>query len=134
MARSTAHLKKHQFKKGAPSANPNGGRAHNPVTKALRNLTIESYREVIELVLTGNLKDLKALAENPDTPVIKVGVATAIMTAITKGDADVIEKFVSRLVGKIPDEINVKGSLNTTVALIDPKKLKQAWDELNTDV
>ena len=124
-----------QFKKGQ-SGNPEGGRAHNPAIKALKNLTVETYREVIELVLTGNLAQLKAMAEHPETSALQVGIATAFMKAIQSGDYSVIERIAERIVGKIPDELNVR-STNTNANLntaIDKAKLKAAMAELEKDV
>lgn len=128
-------LDKHVFKKGQ-SGNPEGGRAHNPAIKALGKLTLETYREVIELVLKGKLTDLKKMIEDPNTPAIQVGVATAFLKAIKNGDYNVIEQIASRIVGKIPDEINlnsrnVNANLNAT---IDKVKLKAAYEELEKDV
>jgi hypothetical protein len=126
---------KYKFKKGV-SGNPNGARAHNPAVKALKKLTLETYREVVELVLTGNLTDLKAMAEDPATPAVQVGIATAFMKAIKEGDYGVIERIAERIIGKIPDELkvtsnNVNANLNAT---IDKEKLKAAYDELEKDV
>ncbi len=134
MPKTAAHLKKHQFKKGE-SGNPKGS-VPNPALRALRRLTQETYREVIELVLTGNLTDLKKMAENPETPAIQVGVAAAFMKAIKNGDYAVIERIAERIVGKIPDVINVNSNNNTSLALgvIDREKLKTAFAKLESDV
>jgi hypothetical protein len=136
MPKSADHLKKHRFKKGAPSPNPLGAKLQDPAKRALRKLTIETYREVIELVLTGNLTELKALAEDPKTPAIQVGVATAFMKAIKNGDYDIIERIAERIVGKIPDELkvtsnNLNANLNST---IDQQKLRAALEQLEQDV
>lgn len=129
------NLAKHTFKKGQ-SGNPDGARAHNPAIKALKNITLESFREVIELVLKGNLRELKAMAEDPETSALQVGVATAFMKAIKTGDYNVIEQIASRIVGKIPDEINVNAkNLNTNLnTVIDKDKLKKALADLEADV
>lgn len=125
----------YMFKKGK-SGNPEGARAHNPITKALKNLTIETYREVIEAVCTGNVANLKRMVEDPRTPALQVGVATAFMKAIKSGDYAVIERIAERIVGKIPDELkvtsqNVNANLN---ASIDKQKLKAALEQLEKDV
>ncbi len=65
--------------------NPEGGRAMNPLVKALRRLTLDSYREVIELALDSNVDALKALVANKETPAIQVGIATSLLRAISKG-------------------------------------------------
>lgn len=124
-----------QFKKGKV-ANPEGGRTHNPATRALKNLTVESYREVIELVLTGRVQDLRAMAENPETPAIQVAVATSFLRAIREGDYTIVERIAERLVGKIPDEINLR-ALNVNANLnakVDKDMLKAAMAALDDDV
>lgn len=134
MANKNAKPPKHaQFKKGQ-SGNPAGGRLHNPVTKALKNLTIETYREVIQLVLTGNVAAIKAMVEHPSTPAIQVGIATAFMKAIKNGDYAVIERIAERIVGKIPDELKVTSNNTNLVGTIDPTKLKAALAKLDEEV
>lgn len=122
-----------RWKKGQ-TGNPEGGRAHDPVTKALRKLTLPIYREVIELVMTGNLNDLKAMVEDPATPAVQVGIATSLLKAIKAGDYIIIERIAERIIGKIPDELNVRSN-NTNVELVlDKEKLKKAIADLEADV
>lgn len=115
MPKTAKHLKKHQWKSGE-SGNPNGRPVLTKEQRAFRALTIESYREVIEMVLSGNLDELKAFAEDKTTPVLQVGVATAILKAIRNGDASVLEMFAARIIGKIPDVINVNNTNVSTKA------------------
>jgi hypothetical protein len=126
-----------RFKKGN-KANPLGGNAHNPAVRAMKTLTLEVLREVIEVALTGTLADLKALAENPSTPAVQVGVATAIMKSIKSGDPTVLERFCERLVGKIPDKIEINSvnnsNVNQQVTVIDQVALKTAMIKLQGDV
>lgn len=126
-----------RFKKGK-SGNPQGGRAHNPAIKALKKLTVDTYREVIELVLEGRVADLKAMAEHPDTPAIQVGIAVSFLKAIKNGDYSVIERIAERIVGKIPDVVNVNSqvnaNVNAAVRIIDKVALKAAMDELEEEV
>lgn len=127
----------YKFKPGQ-SGNPNGGRAHNPAVKALSKLTVETYREVIELVLTGNLQAIQDMIKDPNTVAIQVGVATAFMKAIRNGDYDVIERIAQRIVGKIPDQINIhsqNANTNTNLhGVIDREKLKAAMKLIDDDV
>lgn len=131
MPKTTKHLKAHQFKKGQ-SGNPEGARAHNPVTKALKKLTIETYREVIELIMTGTIKDLEALAKSETAPAVQIGIAMSLAKAIKNGDIHTIERLAERIVGKIPDELNV--NRKTTVEVIDKEMLKKAMAEIEADV
>lgn len=125
-----------QFKKGN-KANPLGGNAHNPALKALKKLTVDTYREVIELVLQGKVDDLKAMAQNPDTPAVQVGIAVSFLKAIKNGDYNVIERIAERIVGKIPDVIHmnsqVTASINAQIKTIDPVALRAAMDKLKQD-
>lgn len=125
----------YKFKPGV-SGNPKGRPPLNPIQRALKNLTIASYREVIEAVCTGNLDNLKDMMENPKTSALQVGVARAFMKAIQAGDYSVIERIAERIVGKIPDELNVT-STNRNANLnanIDQEKLKAALAQLEKDV
>lgn len=128
---------RNRFKKGQ-SGNPQGSRLHNPAIRALRKLTVETYREVIELVLQGKVSDLQEMAKNPDTPAVQVGIAVAFLKAIKNGDYDVIERIAERIVGKIPEVVTVNSTLNAKVAaavgVIDPAALRTALDELERDV
>lgn len=135
MPKTTAHLKKHQFKKGT-TGNPQGARLHNPAIKALTKLTVETYREVIEIVMKGTLKDLKAMAEHPQTSALQVGIAASFIKAIQAGDYNVIERIAERIIGKIPDELNVNSTSNTNlkVGALDREKLRAAMKQLATDV
>lgn len=114
--------------------NPEGGRSHNPAIRALRNLTLEQYREVIEKVLTGNVAELQAMIKNPRTTAIQVGVAACFLKAIKDGDFHIIEKIAERIVGKVPDVLNVNSKNATVVAKVDQAKLKAALEALEDDV
>lgn len=130
-----AHLKEHRFKAGN-KANPQGAKAHNKAILAARRLTLDTYREVIELVLQGNVDDLKAMATDKDTPALQVGIAVAFLKAIKNGDYNVIERIAERIVGKIPDQLNVTANNNSTlnIGMIDQTKLRAALIELEQNV
>lgn len=126
---------KHSRWKKGKSGNPEGGRAHNPALKALRKITIESYREIIELVLTSDVRAIKAIAEDPKSTGLQVGIAVAFLKAIKNGDYTVIERIAERIVGKIPDEIKIAPlSINQKVSVIDKTALYKAMLELEDEV
>lgn len=135
--RKTNQPPKHtQFKKGQ-SGNPEGGRLHNPITKALKNLTVESYREVIEKVCTGNIAELQRMIEDPSTSALQVGVARAFVKAMQAGDYQTIERIAERIVGKIPDELNVISknmNANINSKPVDRKEVIDILKKLEGDV
>lgn len=111
--------KEHRIKKGQV-LNPEGGRSGNPALRALRKLTVETYREVIELALSSNIAALKKVAEDPNTAAVQVGVAVALIKAIQKGDWTVINAIAERIVGKIPDKLEVKGEVGPRIIVTLP--------------
>lgn len=124
----------YKFKPGQ-SGNPKGRPPLNPIQRALKNLTVETYRDVIQAVCTGNLDNLKAMVEDPSISALQVGVARAFLKAMQAGDYAVIERIAERIVGKIPDELkvsssNVNANLNAT---IDKEKLKAALEHLEQE-
>ncbi len=125
----------YKFKPGV-SGNPKGRPPLNPIQRALKELTVETYRKVIETVCTGNIDNLRQMVEDPRTSALQVGVATAFMKALKAGDYATIERIAERIVGKIPDELKVS-SANTNTNLntsIDKSKLKAALAELENEV
>lgn len=95
--------------------NPRGGQAHNPLVKAIKNLTVDSYREVVEIIMTENIEAIRAIIEDPKSPAFKVGIATSLMKAIKNGDYHVIERIAERIIGKIPETLNVNTNYHANI-------------------
>lgn len=127
-------MKATQFKPGQ-TGNPNG---RPPLTKGqrvLRDLTLPIYTDVLKAVLMGNLTEIKAMITDPESPGIRIGVATAFLKAIKDGDYAVIERIAERIIGKIPDTLNITSSnVSNTVIAIDETLLKAALAKLEADV
>ncbi len=131
-AKSLANLRPQ--KKGEKGHNPIGARAHNPALRALKKLTIETYREVIELALTSNRQALYELAEHPDTPAVQVGVARAMMKAIDHGDFSLVEQLAIRIVGKVPEVVNINSNNQTSLDVVDRTRMRVAMKEIESEV
>lgn len=126
-----------QFKKGQ-SGNPLGGKLHNPIKRALKNLTVDTYREVIELVCQNDIDALEEMSESRTITALQVGVARAFLKAMRDGDYGTIERIAERIVGKIPDKLEVTGdnvnrNLNVNAEVSD-EILKHALAKLRDDV
>jgi hypothetical protein len=93
--------------------NPLGGRAHDPHLKVLRSFTNEYMKEILELAVMNNIEGLKAIITNQDSPAIQVGIARALVEAIRHGDWTTLEKIVERLIGKVPDRLQVQAQVQT---------------------
>lgn len=126
-----------QFKKGQ-SGNPEGGRLHKKtVDLKLRKLTIETYREIIELVLAGDRDELIERAKDSKTPALEAGIITSVLKAIKNGDYSVIERIAERIIGKIPDVVKVQSTnMNVDGANlpVDMEAVKAAIKKFEEDV
>lgn len=131
-----ANIEPFKWKKGQ-SGNPKG-RPLNPIPRALKELTIESYRNVIECVCAGNIDNLQAMISDPKVSVLQVGIAQAVLNALRAGDYAVIERIAERIVGKIPEELNLNSknqNLNLNVnKVIDETKMRAAFLKMRDDV
>lgn len=128
--------KQYQFKPGV-SGNPEGARIRkpDPIGKALKNLTIESFRKVVEAVCTGNIDNLKAMVADPNNSALQVGVARAFLKALKNGDYGTIERIAERIIGKIPDELNVNSHVNANLNVeIKKEKVRAIIAELESEV
>lgn len=122
--------------------NPKGVHSHGPITQMLANLkkfTLDEYRVVIEQTLMGNLASLEKIvkeskAEDSPTSALQVGVATSILKAISRGDHTVFEALASRIIGKIPDKLEVNAGITVKLDLNDKGRLKAMIAKLRADV
>jgi hypothetical protein len=87
--------------------NPNGGRAHNGLKAQLKKLTTKELSDMIELVMTKPVSELQKIAMNPNEISLKVGIASAMVRMINKGDFETLEKMLQRVVGKVKDEVDL---------------------------
>lgn len=132
-------MKATQFKPGQ-SGNPKGRVPLTEGQRALRNLTLSVYQDVLKAVLMGNLAEIKAMVTDPNSPGVRIGVATAFLKAIKEGDYAVIERIAERIIGKIPETINLNTSGSSVTAAVDPMTpegqliLKAALAKLEADV
>lgn len=87
--------------------NPNGARAHNGLKAQLKKLTTKELADMIELVMTKPVSELQKIAQNPQEISLKVGIASAMVRMINKGDFDTLERMLQRVVGKVKDEVDL---------------------------
>ena len=88
-----------QFKKGQ-SGNPEGGRKHDPIRRAVKTLTLKEIVEVLNDVLQSRVKDLENELKDPEIPLAKLIVGKAALRASKKGDIKLFNTLVEPVVGK----------------------------------
>ena len=95
----------HWWKPGQ-SGNPNGGRAHDPALKAVRKMTKDELAKTAQLVLDGDYDTLVALANDRSASVLTQMFASVCLRIIYKGDMAAFDAFLSRIIGKVKDELD----------------------------
>jgi len=101
------------FKKGQV-ANPKGAAAHK--VYQFKKLNKEVVRNIVDIVTTGNVKELQKIVNNPDAPALLVAFASCMIKMINKGDINGIETMIQRVVGKVKDEVDVTSNGQTMPA------------------
>lgn len=137
MPRTTKHLESTKWKKGQ-SGNLEGARAHNPVMKALKNISRKEFSEIIEVALKYDVTTLQKYAEDKTLSTIQMGVVRALTKAALKGEWSVFKDIVEQLVGKNPDVVNVTTvnttTVNAAIAQVTDEDLKKRIEKLKNDV
>jgi hypothetical protein len=95
-----------RFKKGQ-SGNP-GGKPKVPddIKEARKLNQIELERAINRLIWLPRA-ELKALIENPETPMFEMMLASIVAQAAQKGDQSRLEFILMRVIGKVKDQLEV---------------------------
>lgn len=126
-----------RFKKGQ-SGNPGGKIPDSPELKRLKNLTREELANIGNLVIAGDLKAIKKIKDNPNSPALRAMIASVALRVIGKGDMHSLDILLNRLVGKVKDELEVSGSTGPLIQLSMPSNGREApttplLDRVQTD-
>lgn len=100
--------KEHQFKKGV-SGNP-AGRPKDKLGEAMRMLTAESFAEMANIIIKGQISDLQDVMKNTKHSVIQKVIASTVIKMMQKGDIHALDTLLNRLVGKVKERVEVTGA------------------------
>lgn len=120
-ARGNANLR--PIKKGEVR-NPKGVSGYKPEFRGIRQITNDMLRDVIDAALSSDKETLEKIIKNPDTPMLKLGVAKCLYEAIRTGDWATLERIFERIIGKVPILVNneiSQGPGHITITIVDPK-------------
>lgn len=99
--------------KPGESGNPAGKPAMPPEQKAFRNLTVKTFLELAQKYQHASREELKRVAEDQSTPAIELILVSWIRQAFQ--DHKAAEAYLSRLIGKVPDKVEMQGTLSQAI-------------------
>lgn len=113
-AKSLANLR--PVKKGEVR-NPLGAGAqpHNKIKTALRKMTTEQVQEIAAAVVGNNLQNMQAIRDDPDTPVLKVWIASIALQGIRDGNMTSLNMLLDRIIGRSREHIVLTGDNNNPI-------------------
>jgi hypothetical protein len=90
------------FPKGV-SGNPGGRPPLTDEERQARRLSREQFAEVANLLLSRNREELQKILDDPKTPYFM----ELMIKLMFEMKYDELDKMLNRLIGKVPDEVNV---------------------------
>lgn len=105
-----------QIKKGEVR-NPRGAGAHKETSRigsVIKKLTANEITEIGTVLLRGDRTELLKIADpnqNSDRSVLQVWIATCVNKAIDRGDLDVLDTLLNRLIGPVKIPIELEGTV-----------------------
>lgn len=91
-------------------ANPLGGAAHNPAMQKLRSMTRAELADILLHVRKMTRAELKTYADDPARTIDEVEILSIIQQIIKKGDANAWNIMMNRIVGKVPEKMDLSSS------------------------
>lgn len=112
------------FVKGQPSANPGGRPKLPPDVIQAAQLNVVEAKRILNRLINMTFNELKEFLGNPQNSVHELMVARAIAEAIKNGDKSTVEWLYQRLIGKIPDtlDLNVTHSVHDKIIEFQRKR------------
>jgi len=104
------------------------GRPKDKLGEAMRMLTAQSFAEMANLIVRGNIADLQAVINDKDAEVLKKVIATTVVNMMKKGDINALDTLLNRLVGKVKDKVEVNNTGGPQVIITLPSNGREVTD------
>lgn len=100
-------------KKGFQPGNPGGpGKPRlDPYLVEVKKMNRDEVERLMADLLKGDRAKLKAIIEDPTTPMLRLMVASLIQKAITAGDPSILNFLLDRTIGKVKETLEVDMTL-----------------------
>lgn len=106
--RITAMPRGKPFPKGK-SGNPAGRPKIHKEINRIRSLTLARYVELVNKYISMEPKEIEVAMKAPGISVLEIYIAKIIHKGIQGGDTQRLEFLLGRLIGKVPDKIQLSG-------------------------
>jgi hypothetical protein len=114
--------------------NPEGGRTHNPIMRALAKVTKDSFADVLTIAFQSTETELQDLIFDPEATALKKLIARAMLQALEEVNYGFVERIADRLIGRIEDNININSKSSALLGTVDLVKLRKTMHDLKNDV
>ena len=85
-----------------------------PEEHRLKKLTPEEFTEITNFLIRGDIDELRTIAKDAKTSVIKAMVAAIAIKTISRGDMVSLDRLLDRIMGKVKERIEHTGIPSTT--------------------
>ena len=116
-------LEPYQFKKGNQLSKGNGRPKMTPEQKALALSTRTDLKNLMAKYLSYTKEQLEQEIENPDLPMIDIGIMRNILKAGEQGDLERMDWMTNHIYGKEASKIDIK---QQNTGQIDIKKVSDS--------
>lgn len=86
-------------------------RAYRAEVRTIQHLSRKQLAMVGNMIIQGNVPLLKSIRKSRTAPALKVMMACIALRVIEKGDHHAFDALLNRLVGKVPDKIDLEGTM-----------------------
>lgn len=104
-----------KWKKGQ-SGNPKGSKPLPEDVKVARKLTQVEFERICVNLFCMSSKRMSEVVKDPETPVLTALVARILLKGINESSRVELNYFIERFLGKVPEQSNITGNLNGTLA------------------
>lgn len=102
------------FKKGQ-SGNPKGGKPLPPEVKEARKMNANEMHLALNKFMFLSLEDLEKAKADPQNTAIELLCLKILIMGLKTGDPKYADYFFNRLIGKVKEEVETKGSIEVII-------------------
>lgn len=121
--------------KGQPAANPEGGRAHDPIKKEIKRMASVDVKEILTILLEHPLWSVKRIADDKNEKVITRWFAKAVVHNLSKKngssvDLGPLDRILDRAIGPVSSKVELTGAGGGPVATTNATRVMTSQERI----